>query len=354
LIKLELRRVTLAAEGAQDARRTWSERESLLLRCSDADGSYGIGEASPLPGYSRDEIDRVEAALSELAPTAVESSLEQDSVRAALRALVQLLPEGLPSARMALETAGLDLLGQRRGVSAVELLGGPRDARCALAALVGRAAAATLGASSQRAVDQGYRHLKLKLGEVGQLQTELDAVADLRQRLGSKIQLRLDANGSLTAAEVEQAWSRLATLDIELFEEPGEIPESLAGALPLGLDESLQGLRDYEAEGLLRLRQARCLVLKPMALGGVEHCLRLAERARSLGASVVVSHCFDGPFAWRAAAALALALPLDKAHGLAPHAGLAAWQTAPLPVRAGWLGGWSEPGLGAPAEHGFA
>src|SRR6185369_17911754 len=102
----------------------------------------------------------------------------------------QLLPEALPSARMALETAGLDLLGHRRGLSAVELLGGQRDARCALAALVGPAAAPTLAAASKRALSQGYRHLKLKLGAVGQLQAELDAITELRQRHASSIELR--------------------------------------------------------------------------------------------------------------------------------------------------------------------
>jgi L-alanine-DL-glutamate epimerase-like enolase superfamily enzyme len=352
-MKLELRRVTLAATGVHSARRAWPERESVLLRCTAPDGEVGIGEASPLPGYSRDELDHVESALHELEPAAIATALEQPSLRAALYALGRLVSESLPSARMALETAGLDLLGQRRGLSAAALLGAPAEGRRRLAALVGPAGATTLPGSCERALREGFQHLKLKLGEVGRLEAELDAVVALRARLGPEISLRLDANSSLNAAEVAQAWTRLSSLELELFEEPGEIPESLAGALPLGLDESLQGLREAEAEGLLRLRQARCLVLKPMALGGIEHCLRLAERARNAGASVVVSHCFDGPFAWRAAAALALSLPSGAAHGLAPHAGLTAWRPAPLPVRDGWLESWSEPGLGAPAPHGF-
>ena len=72
------------------------------------------------------------------------------------------------------------------------------------------------------------------------------------------------------------------------------------------------------------------------------------------GASALVSHCFDGPFAWRAAAALALALPAGPAHGLAPHPALDAWEPAALPLEHGELAAWNEPGLGAPARHGFA
>jgi L-alanine-DL-glutamate epimerase-like enolase superfamily enzyme len=351
-MKLALRRGTLETAGARTARRAWPERECLWVRYTD--GVAGIGEASPLPGYSRDELDRVEAAMNELDPSAVATALDQPSVRATLSALARLVPESLPSARMALETAGLDWLGQRRGVSACALLGAAHDARRPLAALVGSASAENLGALCDQARRDGYRHLKLKLGEGGRLTAELAAVVALRERLGRGVELRVDANGSLTASEVERCWAELGALELELFEEPGEIPEHLAGALPLGLDESLQGLREAEAEGLLRLRKARCLVLKPMALGGIEHCLRLAERARSTGARVVVSHCFDGPFAWRAAAALALALPPGDAHGLAPHAGLAAWPSAPLPVREAMLECWSAPGLGAPADAGFS
>ena len=91
-----------------------------------------------------------------------------------------------------------------------------------------------------------------------------------------------------------------------------------------------------------------------MALGGLQHCFRLAQLARARNVSVVISHCFDGPFAWRAAAALCLALPPGRAQGLAPHAGIAAWQAVAPPVRQGMLQAWDEPGLGSPAEHGFS
>ncbi|HYP89710.1 MAG TPA: enolase C-terminal domain-like protein, partial [Polyangiaceae bacterium] len=201
----------------------------------------------------------------------------------------------------------------------------------------------------RRAVDAGFRHLKLKLGEPGKLRDEVNGVVALREQVGSSIGLRLDANGAWSTAELEQAWPSLAPLDIELFEEPGET----SAPLPLALDESLQGLTEAQVDELLRRRRPRALVLKPTALGGLAHCQRLAALARGRGAGVVMSHCFDGPFAWRATAALALALGGGSAHGLAPHAALSGWQPAPLPVVHGWLKTWTEPGLGSPAEHGF-
>jgi L-alanine-DL-glutamate epimerase-like enolase superfamily enzyme len=211
-----------------------------------------------------------------------------------------------------------------------------------------------LRADAEHALRTGFTHLKLKLGGPRELERELAGVQALREHHGGNVALRLDANGALSSSEIEHAWRSLAALGIELFEEPGALPESLLGALPLGLDESLQGLDEAAAVALLRRRQARYVVLKPMALGGLTHCWRLAEQALALGARPVLSHAFDGPFAWRATAALALALPEGPAHGLAPHAGLEAWHLRALPVRQGYLEVWPEPGLGAPAETGFS
>ena len=86
-MKLELRRVTVPSPRARDARRNWSTRESLLLRISDSAGRSGIGEASPLPGYSRDRLAEAEAALAELNADDVAAALERSPTRAALGAV---------------------------------------------------------------------------------------------------------------------------------------------------------------------------------------------------------------------------------------------------------------------------
>ena len=352
-MKLERRRVSVRTPRAQDARRTWPERDSLLLRLTDAAGHHGVGEASPLPGYSQDRLDDVEPALAAVALSDVEAALAQPTTRAALAAIASLLPRHLPSARMALETAALDLLGQRQRLSAPVLLGAEAGARRPLAQLLGAASSPTLLPDAERALQAGFIHFKLKLGAPGRLEREVAGVQALRQRHGEPIVLRLDANGALSAAQLEQAWPSMSGLGIELFEEPGPLPNALLGTLPLGLDESLQGLDEDEVAALVRQRQARYVVLKPMALGGLAHCWRLAEMARTLGVLPVLSHSFDGPFAWRATAALALALPKGPAHGLAPHAGLEAWRLRAPPVSHGCLEIWPEAGLGAPAETDF-
>ncbi|HEY6078157.1 MAG TPA: enolase C-terminal domain-like protein [Polyangiaceae bacterium] len=345
-MKLELRRSTVTTPAARDAKRSWPERQSLLLRLLDDSGSVGLGEASPLPGYSPDTLEQAEAALSAVVPRFLTQALERGPVREALSAVAELVPAERPAARMGLETAALDWLARRAGVSAPELLGAAPDGSRPLAQLLGPAAQPALPELALAAVAAGFRDLKLKLGGGAQLELELSAITQLRQRLGAQIRLRLDANGALTEHELTRAWPELERAGIELFEEPGAVPTSLREQLPLALDESLQGASAEEVESLLLERRPRCVVLKPMALGGLSHCWQLAELATRLGVAFVLSHSFDGVLAWRATAALALALPPSLAHGLAPHAGMADVPDSELPVRAGSLSAWKELGLG--------
>lgn len=334
--------------GARNAGRAWPARSGLLLELC-AGTCRGLGEASPLPGYSPDSLADVETALDALDPAAVQRAFRIEDMEEALKALADLLPPGQPAARMALETAALDLRGRQRRLSAPSLLGADPRAGRGLAWLVGAPDAAAL-AVVQGAARTGYEHFKIKLGRFGFRAAELAAVGELRRALGAVPRLRLDVNGAWSEAEAICACRTLAAQDIEFLEEPSfALTRPLDTAIPIALDESLAGLNPDDLAVLARRSGAGFVVLKPMVLGGLSRCLDLARRAAALNLGVVVSHSFDGPVALLAAAALALALPARTAHGLAPHAGLGAWPRTPLPIARGALHAWTAPGLGLAA-----
>ena len=229
--------------------------------------------------------------------------------------------------------------------------GAEPGARRSLAYLLGAPNAEGLEAMNC-AVLAGYRHFKIKLGRAGNFNAELAGVRRARRLLGAGPRLRLDVNRAWSEAEAQIGCALLEPLDIEFIEEPYAQPSDAPhGPLPLALDESLQGLEAADLQALARRTGASVLILKPMVLGGLSHCLELAGRARSLNLGVVVSHTLDGPVALRAAAALALALPTAAAQGLAPHAGLGAWPKVALPIVDAGLQAWSSPGLGLAPEQ---
>jgi o-succinylbenzoate synthase len=365
-LSLSLRRVMGSTAGARDAQHHWPARFGLLLGLRR--GAWcGLGEASPLPGLSRDTLAESEDALATLDIAGLEHALDIADTGEALKAATALLPRSLPSARMALETAVLDWRGRRQGLAAPLLLGADRNATRPLAWLVGVQDEHSLE-MMRRVARTGYRNFKVKLGCGPDSEAEIAAVRRLRKALGAGPRLRLDANRGWAEAAAASACRQLEALDVEFLEEPSAtwtLPPAFASSsasggpssrrletrVPLALDESLTGVELVELDALVQRSGARVLVLKPMVLGGLIHCLDLGKRAAALGIDAVVSHSFDGPVALAAAAALALALPTRLAQGLAPHAGLGAWRPVPLPIEQATLRSWKTPGIGFSMEQ---
>jgi len=301
------------AVALASARGVWRERAGLLVTVR-ADGTWGQGEASPLPGYSRETLTECEAAL-ERAPW---RRLDVGSVAEVAAVLAEWRAPA--AARCALEAALLDRLARRAGVPLWRLLGGA-PGELALSALVGDAA------DVHAAAARGVRTCKIKVGR------DWDAELALARTVrAAGLTLRADANGAWSPSQAPARLAALAALGVELVEEPGVASDLLRVAA----DESLlDGPSDSPV-----------IVLKPMLLGGILRCLALAQESR---AEVVVTHMWDGPVGLALAAALAFALPRARvlACGLDRHPGLAAWPAVDLPfLHAATVSAPAGPGLG--------
>ncbi len=378
---------------ARNARRSWGQREGWLLELRDEDGRLGLGEASPLPGYSTDTLDSAAAALNTWDPANALAGLGQpspdlDTVEIWLEQALDTLPLGEPAARFAAETALLDLLGQRLELPAYRLLerlsprppARPDSQPVALASLLSLDGREDPVQRGREALAAGVKALKVKVGAAGCFDEELVQLRRLRKALGAAAMLRLDANGAWALEGLDDRLRALAEVEPELLEEPvaGENWLQLQSSpVALAMDESLRSLIGFGVEPgsrsspgsrlpaapsiatlnvLARRGLLSALVLKPMALGGALPCLRLARWAEGAKLSVMVSHLFDGPVAWAASAHLALALPgRALACGLAPHAGLGAWPQVMQPMLArNEIVPVEDPGLGISIDLGIS
>jgi L-alanine-DL-glutamate epimerase-like enolase superfamily enzyme len=335
---------------------SWHDRRALrLVVRAELDAAIGLGEASPLPGYSRETLADCAGALQRFQASLPLSLPGRDAsdaeVVAAIAAVASGIADKVAAARCAIETALLDLAARDRGQPLHRLLAGAAwtasAPRVALNALVADPDEA------RRAVDRGITCLKVKLGAVP-FADDLARLTAIRAAVGPAIALRADANRAWSASDLPAILAALAPLALEYIEEP------LAGGgaalaawpdvspVPLALDESLA---DPDAERWLDTALARtdlaALLLKPMLLGGLSPCLSLAARARARGVEPIVSHLVDGPIALAAAAALALALAPRRPCGLDRHAGLAAWPAVPVPaIASDAIIATDRPGLG--------
>ena len=169
-----------------------SRRRFALLTLTRGDGTAGIGEASPLPGYSPDSIDEACDELRRL----IDEPVHVDPLGTPFELLSSALAGHslqAPSARFALETALLDWLGHTRGEPVHRILAGEGDC---VPIPVADLVLETDPARWPEAVDAmratGAADLKLKIGL--DLSRELAALATVR-KAHPNIRLRLDGNG---------------------------------------------------------------------------------------------------------------------------------------------------------------
>lgn len=295
-----------------------AEREGLVLTLRDDAGRIGQGEASPLPGFSTENLQDCERALTAVHERIAGADDEGWPIVEELAVL--------PAARFAFETAIADLQAQAAGVSVAELLGGPRPySQVAVQALCGSLQEA------RAAVAAGVRTLKIKIGGAD-FGAELAFLRALRAELGSEIALRLDANGAWSPAEARQRMEQLTAVAPEFIEQPvppGALVALLPAAIPVAADESLRD--PAERAALLGAGGCVAWVIKPAVLG-LRMSHEIACAAQRHEKCAILSHLFDGPIALAACCELALSLPrAPSTCGLRPHAGLSAWPSVALP-----------------------
>jgi len=331
-------------------------RIGTLLELRDADGRWGWGEASPLPGYAGETPEHAAAVLL--------NWLADGGSAGTIAAEIDSWPldfgdsslASSPAARAAVVCALLDLAGRRTGAPIQELLGaqspvvqgssdgptgGPAGGSVRLNALVSLNDLDMAVESAIEAGRRGIRTIKAKLGAGDRFDTDLEILRAVRDAVGPSIAIRLDANGLWSVPEARRNLDRLAELEPEYVEEPvsgGDLVDLVGAAVPLAADESLHD-RDV-ADRLLDSDAVSVVVLKPSPLGGLDKCMDLAGRAASSGKRSVVTHSFEGPVGHGAACELALAIAASHAElsggesmtcGLDRHAALEAWSDVAVP-----------------------
>jgi len=319
-------------------------RELILLRLFGEDGLVGLGEAVPLALRGGSSTSVIVAEIETFISSAGNGSLEGPFGEP---------PPGQPDplsgvsppAACAIRTALADLGAKRAGIPLFRFLAPSAEAvGIELNATLGAGEAVLLRTEAARWAEAGFTTFKLKVGHPD----DLERVSAVRDELGEKVKIRLDANGSWTTGEAEERARRLIDLDIELFEEPVSGLDQLArfrettGAVVVA-DESVTG--PAEAERAHRIGACDAITVKLSKTGSLDS---------SLGGHLptYLSSALDGPVG--IAAALHVAMTPAASPGSRYAQGLATGRLFRETVALGsqdWLDGPvssppDEPGLG--------
>ena len=320
-----------------------------------SEGHTGWGEASPLPGWSRNTLLQTESALRP-ALQAIDSGRE-GAVEAAIESLTQA-----PHARAAVAGAWADLRARRAGLPLARCLVADRDAapasEVAVNALVTASEPSGVAQAVRDALAEGFGVVKLKVGGA-EPTVDIERVRAARAALGSGPELRLDANGAWDEDTALGVLAGVQGCDIAFCEEPVAGIEAIASLgrrspVPVAVDESVRA--EVDAVQALALG-VRTIVVKPQALGGPDVAMSITARCREAGASAVVTSFLDSAVglahALHVAAASDAASPGCAAHGLATAGLLGEDVAVPPPVVAATMSLPPSPGLGVAPALGF-
>lgn len=258
---------------------------AVMLKLTDADGVVGWGEANPNEAFSGESSGDALRALKEvLLPAVLTATVpEPGCIDAVLDALLakQLGAKG------AVSMALLDVLGKRLRVPIATLLGGKlRTSLPVLWPLSNGTAEDDIRVIDVKAA-QGFSSFMLKMGS-SPVRDEVERVATLEARYGSRVAFIADANQGWSREEASQFLagvngSKLAFVEQPLEKEDIEGMASLASgtALPISADESVAGLT--EAAQMARLGAASVFSIKSSKNGGPLRAQRIAAVAEAFG-----------------------------------------------------------------------
>jgi o-succinylbenzoate synthase len=269
-------------------------REGLLLELAGEGGVVGWGEASPLPGFSRESLKEAAEQLRNLASSVMGREVTDGWIAPDGHFSRQLDAMGLaPSARFGFELALWSLYAASSGRSLADLITPHPRAAVPMNALISGPPATALE-EARRARSGGYEAVKLKVGG-RPVEEDVEFVRAMNGELGDAVALRLDANRTWSLEESERFVRGTGDVRFEYVEEPLADPTLLpafAGdhGIPVALDESLI---DMEPEALEDHSYARAVVLKPTLLGGISRTLCFAECASRLGMEPVISSVYE-------------------------------------------------------------
>jgi L-alanine-DL-glutamate epimerase-like enolase superfamily enzyme len=231
------------------------------------------------------------------------------------RAMPVLGRRGVHTAAMAgVDLALWDLAAKARGISVLELCGGPCRDRIRAYASGGWADAAGLPAELARYTEAGFRAVKMRVGAMdGRTSTSLARVAAAREALGADVALMVDAHGTMNVAEAKRFCTAAAELDLRFVEEPvasddrrGLAEVRATSPLPIAAGES-----EFAAFDFAELIERRAIdVLQPdLAIaGGLSEGLRIAALAWA-NRLELAPHCWGSAISFQAARTLAFASP---------------------------------------------
>lgn len=299
---------------------TMREQRTVLVRIETQDGLIGLGEAATIGGlaYSEESPDSIKVTIEKYFAPLLIGKCAKDFSR--LTSDIAKSAVGNFFAKMAIETALLDIAGKRAGAPVSEFLGGPVHDRLEVAwTLASGDTQKDIAEGKQVLADQRHRHFKLKIGKRA-WQDDVAHCAAIASAFSGRASIRVDVNQAWDFATAKQALPALYEVGVEMVEQPiaahdldGMASLTEQSEIAIVADEAMRG-GPTTANAIVKARAGDGVSLKIAQAGGLFACKSVAEIASAAGFALYGGTMLEGPIATAASAHLFAALPVCHWH----------------------------------------
>ncbi len=298
----------------QSSAQTIKQRDGIIISLTDELGNQYFGEASPLPGFSKETINDLIQNLSDIKTKLVDLFLMEDLYAINDQLSIFML---VPSLRFALEQAILSLMINRNKNFVNQFVGNLKS-EINVNAVLGFGETNGILSAIEEKINDGYYTVKIKIGR-SDFEDDLKLISGIRQKFGDEVNLRLDVNGKWELNDAEKYLERLSTFNIQYIEEPCNninklITLAQSSPIPLAVDESVHTIEDaYE---VINNSNVEFIVWKPMILGRLIALFRVIKEAEKKNKKIIISSSFESAVGKSGLVFLTVTTNHNFAHGL--------------------------------------
>ncbi len=310
IVKIETGEVSIPLiTPFKTAERTVTQANDIIVRIISESGKSGFGEAPPTAVITGDTRGSIRCAVEEfITPALIGMDIEDiDGIARKLRRCIV----GNSSARAAVDMAVYDLWAKEIGQPLYRLLGGNSN-MLETNLTISVNPVDEMVADSLKAVQRGFRRLKLKVGKEGE--KDVERIKAIRDAVGPEIRLLIDTNqgwNTKTALRIIRLLEKY-DLDIDLIEQPVPAADfagmqacTAVSSIPILADESV--FTPADAVSVIEGRAADIINIKLMKCGGIYEALKICGIAESYNVECMVGCMLESKVAVSAAAHFAAA-----------------------------------------------
>ena len=209
------RAVLRRAVAWKTARYTKGDIEATVVGITDIDGTVGYGFMPSMSIVGESPLSSESLIQTLLAPVMKGRSFI--GIQPVLGEVEQVLGANFQT-KFAIEEALWDLLAKRLQTPLVNLIGGPCRSEVPVMRMLGLKPPQETAAEAKALVDQGYRHVKVKIGL--DEKRDLETVRRVRDTIGEDVFLSADANQAYAPMQAVRVLRKLENVSLGLVEQP--------------------------------------------------------------------------------------------------------------------------------------